>query len=166
MAKSCDYCVIIAFIPAINLCSWTLICCNFGLLYLTQSLMKVTPNNFSLLFLFRKVSSKYSKNYMSLQGVSGATQTRLISNYNWQLECLSLLSAFWLVIILQSSFCVCISIESQLHVDTFVLVMSTCPCLHVHGSKLIYYAACLHSFFVLWEFAPLWQAFRKDALAW
>ena len=106
MAKSCDYCAIIAFIPAINLCSWTLICCNFGLLYLTQSLMKVTPNNFSLLFLFRKVSSKYSKNYMSLQGVSGAAQARLISNYNWQLECLSLLSAFWLVIILQSSFCV------------------------------------------------------------
>ena len=39
-------------------------CCNFGLLYLTQSLIKVTPNNFSLLFLFRKVSSKYSKNYI------------------------------------------------------------------------------------------------------
>ena len=106
MAKSCDYCVIIAFIPAINLYSWTLICCNFGLLYLTQSLMKVTPNNFSLLFLFRKVSSKYSKNYTSLQRLSGATQARLISNYNWQLECLSLLWAFWLVIILQSSFCV------------------------------------------------------------
>ena len=44
--------------------------------------------------------------------------------------------------------------------------MSICPCLHVHGSKLMCYAACLHSFFVLGEFVPLRQGFRKDALAW